>query len=261
MAQVQVSNPLEIIIVPVLNDNYAYLVRSSDGTTAAVDPAAAGPVLAKLDELGWRVDFVLNTHHHHDHVGGNLAVKKATGCQIVGPASERDRIPGIDVALAASDSFALGDAAATVSEAPGHTLGHITFWFESAGVLFSGDVLFAMGCGRLFEGSAETMWPALDKLRELPAETLVYCGHEYTESNGRFALSVEPGNAALQNRCENVAALRSRGEPTIPFTIADELETNPFLRPESGEIRQKLGLEGAKDVDVFAAVRRLKDQF
>ena len=255
------SNSLEIILVPILSDNYAYLVRSSDGTTAAVDPADADPVLAKLDGLGWNLDFVINTHHHHDHVGGNLAVKRATGCQIVGPANERDRIPGIDLALAATDSFALGDATATVSEAPGHTLGHITFWFESARVLFSGDVLFAMGCGRLFEGSAKTMWPALEKIRGLPTETVVYCGHEYTESNGRFALSVEPGNAALQQRCEKVAELRRQDKPTIPFTIADELETNPFLRPESDEIRQRLELEDASPVDVFAALRRLKDQF
>lgn len=253
---------IEIHQIPVLDDNYIYLVHEpGSGATAAVDPAVAGPVLAALDERNWRLSHVLNTHHHGDHVGGNLELKAATGCQIVGAAADRHRIPGIDSALEDGDEFRLGAATAGVLEVPGHTSGHIAYWFQNDGALFCGDTLFALGCGRLFEGSAEQMWSSLERLRALPPETKVFCAHEYTLANARFAITMDPGNAALRERMVGVEASRRRGRATVPSSLGDELATNPFLRPESPEIRQALSLIGAPDVEVFAEVRRRKDAF
>jgi len=253
---------MKIVRIPVLQDNYTYLVHEESAkVTAVVDPAVARPVLEKLDELGWKLDVILATHHHHDHVGGNLELKRATRCRVAGPRGECDRIPGIDVELAATESFTLGGTAATIFETPGHTGGHVSLWFREAGHLFCGDVIFGMGCGRLFEGSPAEMWQSLQTLAKLPPETLVHCGHEYTESNGRFALSVEPANTALLKRCRRVKELRAAGEATVPFTLREELETNPFLRPQSEEIRATLGLPSAGDGEVFAALRQRKDRF
>ncbi|MDF9391005.1 MULTISPECIES: hydroxyacylglutathione hydrolase [Methylococcus] len=253
---------LEILQIPVLEDNYVYLLHEPDsGATAAVDPAVAGPVLEALDARGWQLSHVLNTHHHGDHVGGNLELKAATGCTIVGAAVDRRRIPGIDVALKDGDAFTLGAASARMLEVPGHTSGHVAFWFEDDAALFCGDTLFALGCGRLFEGSAEQMWHSLERLRALPAETKVFCAHEYTQANARFAVTIEPGNAALHERFERVEALRREKRPTVPSCLGEELATNPFLRPESPEIRDGLGLRDAPDVEVFAEIRRRKDGF
>ncbi len=257
---------MDIITLPILRDNYTYLLHDPPTrTTAVVDPAEAAPVLEQLASLGWELSLVLSTHHHPDHVGGNLEIKRATGCTIVGPAAERARIPGLDVAVSSGDRVEVGGSVAAVFETPGHTSGHITYWFEGGGAVFCGDVLFAMGCGRLFEGSPGEMWRSLQKLAALPGETLVHCGHEYTQSNARFALSVEPGNEDLRDRSARVDAARARGEPTVPFTIAEELRTNPFLRPQSLEIRGALGLgddpDAASDVEVFAALRSRKDRF
>ena len=179
---------LEILQIPVLEDNYVYLLHEPDsGATAAVDPALAGPVLAALDARGWRLSHVLNTHHHGDHVGGNLALKAATGCAIVGAAGDRHRIPGIDLLLGDGEEFGFGAVSARILEVPGHTCGHIAFWFEDAAALFCGDTLFALGCGRLFEGSVEQMWRSLERLRALPPQAKVFCAHEYTQANARFA--------------------------------------------------------------------------
>jgi len=253
---------LEIVQIPVLNDNYVYLVRDRESrATAVVDPAVAGPVLEELEHRGWQLTHILNTHHHPDHVGGNLEIKSKTGCTIVGPRADRDRIPGIDVAVGDGDSFALGNAKARVFDVPGHTRGHIAYWFEQSDALFCGDTLFAMGCGRLFEGTPAQMWNSLQKFRSLPASTRVYCAHEYTLANGRFALSVEPDNEALRARMKQVEQLRAQDRPTVPSTLAEELATNPFLRPDSPDLQRTIGLPNNDLVEVFARTRALKDSF
>ncbi|QFY44667.1 hydroxyacylglutathione hydrolase [Candidatus Methylospira mobilis] len=254
---------IEILQLSVLEDNYVYLIHEPvSGVTAAVDPAVAAPVLEALNERGWKLDFILNTHHHADHTDGNLELKRITGCQVIGLAGDAERIPGIDRVVADNDSVAIGEATARVLAVPGHTRGHAAWWFEDEHALFCGDTLFALGCGRLFEGDAEQMWQSLDRLRRLPPETHVYCAHEYTEANARFALTLEAENPELQGRARQVDRLRRQGLPTVPSTLGDELATNPFLRPESAEIRAHLGLDAdAGDAKVFAAVRSLKDCF
>jgi hydroxyacylglutathione hydrolase len=253
---------LQIHPLPVLEDNYIWLLHDPETkATAAVDPAEAEPVLEALDDKGWTLTHILNTHHHWDHVGGNLVLKRQTGCQIYGAERDRDRIPGLDVALREGDAVALGSVWAEVLAVPGHTQGHIAYWFAEDTALFCGDTLFALGCGRLLGGTAEQMWASLDRFRQLPADTRVYCAHEYTQNNGRFALTVEPDNPALVQRMERVNAARRENLPTVPSTLAEETATNPFLRPESPEIRARLGLESAEPALVFAEVRRRKDVF
>jgi hydroxyacylglutathione hydrolase len=253
---------LEVHQIPVLSDNYVYLARDPEtGACAAVDPAVAGPVLDALDRLGWSLTMILNTHHHHDHVGGNLEIKKATGCTIVGNRADARRIPGIDIDVVEGDEIAIGSQKARVIEISGHTVGHIAYWFEEARTLFCGDTLFALGCGRLFEGTAAQMWSSLGKLRALPDDALVYCAHEYTQSNAAFALTVEPGNPALQARAEEIRALRAAGKPTVPSTMAEERATNPFLRADDEGLKRAAGLAGRDDVAVFAEIRRRKDMF
>lgn len=253
---------LEILQLPALSDNYIYLLHEPQGgATAAVDPALAGPVLKALDERGWKLTHILNTHHHPDHIGGNLELKHKTGCTIVALGDDRRRIPGIGLEVRDGDTVSLGRARARVLEVPGHTSGHIAYWFAEDDALFCGDTLFCMGCGRLFEGEPRQMWQSLEKLRALPPSTRIYCAHEYTQSNGRFALTVEPGNPALTARMERVNDRRRKGLTTVPSTLAEELATNPFLRAQSPEIRHTLGLENAEDWLVFAELRRRKDRF
>ena len=252
---------LEIRQIPVLKDNYVYLLREPDsGAVGAVDPSVAAPVLEALSRLDWKLTHILNTHHHNDHTGGNLELKAATGCIIVGPLADRARIPGIDVAVGDGDNLNFGKAVATVFDVPGHTRGHIAYWFAESKALFSGDTLFLMGCGRLFEGTPAQMWSSLSKLKKLPPETRIYCGHEYTQANARFALTVEPGNAALATRARHVDALRAQGKSTIPGTMGDELATNPFLRADVPALQQAMGAPG-DDIATFAAIRRAKDNF
>jgi hydroxyacylglutathione hydrolase len=248
----------EIVIVPCLKDNYAYLVKAGD-SCAVVDPSEPEPVRQALARRGWRLSHILNTHHHPDHTGGNLALKAAFGAEVVGPAKDAARIPGLDVGVTETSGWSFAGHDVPVLEVPGHTRGAITFVI--AGNAFTGDTLFTLGCGRLFEGDPETMWSSLSKLMRLPPETKIYCGHEYTQSNGRFALTLEAGNPALAARMTGVAAARARGEATVPSTLALEIATNPFLRPASPEIRQSLGLEKADDVAVFGEIRRRKDNF
>lgn len=253
---------LDIEPVACLSDNYAYLVHdSAAGLTAIVDPSEPGPVKKALAGHGWTLTHILNTHHHLDHTGGNIPLKEEFGAVVVGPGKDRERIPGIDIGVDESAPWLFGKHAARILEIPAHTRAHIAFVFGDERAVFTGDTLFSMGCGRLFEGTPEMMWASLSKLMRLDDATRVYCGHEYTLNNGRFALTLEPGNRDLQARMKEVEALRAKGLPTIPSTIGLEKKTNPFLRPNSPEIRRTLGMPTADEVAVFAETRRRKDAF
>ena len=242
------SPMLEVVQVPVLSDNYVYLVHAPDsGETAVVDPAVAEPVLAAAGARGWRITHIFNTHWHPDHVGANKAIQETTGCFITGPAGEAAKIPGINRAVGEGDQVRLGEAVADVYDVPGHTSGHIAYHFAHDRLLFCGDTLFAMGCGRLFEGTPAQMHDSLQKLMRLPDDTLVYCAHEYTAANGRFALTVEPDNIDLRARMADVVAAREVGRPTVPSTIGLERRTNPFVR--------------AASVEQLAERRQAKDSF
>lgn len=234
----------KVIAVPALADNYIWLVHDEEsGETAVVDPGDAAPVLAEAERRGWSIGQVWNTHKHWDHTNGNLPLKQATGCTISGPAEA----PGCDVILAEGDEVRLGRQVGRTMEIPGHTLGHIALVFDEARAAFVGDTLFAMGCGRLFEGTAEQMFDSLQRLAALPADMRLYCGHEYTLANARFAAHAEPGNAAIARRLEETEAMRARGEVTLPTTVAEERSTNPFIR--------------AADWREFARLRAEKDSF
>jgi hydroxyacylglutathione hydrolase len=253
---------MEIALVPLLTDNYGYLLHDPKSEeTAIVDPSEATPVLEAAAARGWRLTHILNTHHHPDHSGGNLGIKQATGAKVVGPAPDRERIPGIDVALGEGERFRLGGAEAEVLFIPGHTKGHIAFHFAGERAVFCGDTLFSLGCGRMFEGTPPMMWASLDKLRRLPAETRIFCGHEYTEANARFAVSIDPANPTLRARERQVAELRRAGRPTIPSIMAEEREANPFLRADNPALAAAIGLPGAPAHDVFGEIRRRKDSF
>lgn len=253
---------MEIVQLPVLRDNYVYLLHdTATGQTAVVDPAEAEPVLSALESRNWKLTHILNTHHHADHVGGNLALKQATGCRVVGRSAAREIIPGLDHAVGEGDQIRIGTLCAEVLAVPGHTRAHIAFSFPGQQALFCGDTLFAMGCGRLLGGTAAELWSSLDRLRQLPGETRIFCAHEYTQQNGRFALTVEPDNAALQTRMCQVDMAREQGLATVPSLLQDERATNPFLRPESATLRARLGLPQAADLDVFSELRLKKDHF
>jgi hydroxyacylglutathione hydrolase len=253
---------LQVHMFPCLEDNYGYLLHDPDtGNTASIDTPEVEPIERALRDKGWKLTHILNTHHHFDHAGGNLELKDKTGCVIVGPAADAQRIPGIDIRLGNNDNYLFGHHEMTVYATPGHTSGHIVYYFAESGIAFVGDTLFSLGCGRLFEGTPEQMWHSLQKLLQLPDSTRVYCAHEYTQANARFALSVEPQNQALKKRATEIDKLRAALQPTIPTTIGLERQTNPFLRPDSDELRATLGMPGSTDVEVFAETRLRKDRF
>lgn len=253
---------LDVHMFPALSDNYCYLIHDGEaGLTGVIDTPDVPAIEKALRDTGWTLTHILNTHHHADHAGGNLELKEKTGCTIVGSARDATRIPGIDIQLSDGDLFEFGSHKARVLDVSGHTIGHIAYWFEEDGVAFVGDALFVLGCGRLFEGTPEMMWGSLQKLMALPDDTIVYCAHEYTAANAKFALSVEPHNETLIERSKEIDALRARNEPTVPTTIGKEKATNPFLRPSSADLQATIGCTGAPLVDVFAETRRLKDHF
>jgi hydroxyacylglutathione hydrolase len=234
--------------VPILSDNYAWMLRdAASGAVAIVDPADPGPIIAAVERAGGRLDMILLTHHHADHVAGTDAVRARFNCPVVGAAADAHRLPRLDRAVREGDTVQLGGAEARVIDTPGHTRGQINFYFPDGDVLLSGDTLFSLGCGRLIEGTAEEMFASLRKLATLPADTLVCCGHEYTASNARFALTVEPNNAALRARAEEVRRQREANQPTVPSRLGDEMAANPFLR--------------APDAASFARIRAQKDAF
>lgn len=251
---------LEIYQFPCLSDNYGFLVHDSEsGETACIDTPETAPILAALEKTGWTLTQIWNTHHHYDHAGNNEEIKRITRCTITGPAGEADKIPAIDRAVDDGDTVMLGAHEAHVLNVGGHTLGHIAFHME--GHAFVGDSLFALGCGRVFEGTMAQMWESLQKLDALPDGTQIYCAHEYTTSNAAFAVTIDPDNEALSQRVAEISALRAANKPTVPTEIALERATNPFLRATDANVQARLNMSGASAVDVFAEIRARKDSF
>jgi hydroxyacylglutathione hydrolase len=249
---------MRIMTIPCLSDNYAYLIEAG-GACAVIDPSEAAPVRDALQREGLKLTHIINTHHHDDHVGGNLDLKAQFGALVVGPQKDRHRIPGIDIGVSEASGWEFAGLPVTVLEVPGHTLGATTYVID--GNAFTGDTLFSCGCGRVFEGDAAMMWASLSKLMTLPDDTKIWCGHEYTEGNCRFALTLEPESVPLRMFTQVIRKARAAGTPTMPSTMKLEKLVNPFLRPDSPVIRKALGLETADDVEVFAEVRRRKDSF
>jgi hydroxyacylglutathione hydrolase len=253
---------LTLVTVPCLKDNYAYLIHDSvSGDTAVVDVPEAGPILAELAVRGWTLSDILVTHHHADHIDGVPALHAATGAMVIGNAADAKRLPPLDLALGEGLTFTIGAEVGHVIDVPGHTIGHIAFHFPTSALAFTADSLMAMGCGRLFEGTPAQMWSSLSKLATLPPETLICSGHEYTASNMRFALALEPGNPDLILRNDRITAARSQGLPTVPSRLADELATNPFLRASQPQMKTLLGNPDATDAEAFADLRARKDSF
>lgn len=254
--------PLEIELFSCRSDNFGVLLHDpASGATASIDAPEEKPILDALARRGWALTHILTTHHHNDHVEANVALKERFGLEIVGPAKEAARIPGIDRGVDEGDRFTFAGRPVDVIWTPGHTAGHICYHLPEDGLLFAADTLFALGCGRVFEGTAADMWSSLSKLAVLPDDTAVYFGHEYTLSNARFALTVDPGNAALAERAADIERQRAAGTFTAPTTIGVEKATNPFLRAADPGIRKALGMEGASDAEVFAEIRARKDRF
>jgi len=243
-------------------DNFGVLIHDPEsGETALIDAPEERAILAAVERTGWTPTMILTTHHHQDHVEANLALKKRFGLKIAGPKAEAAKIPGIDIELSEGSKFEFAGQPVQVIETPGHTAGHICYYLPRSHVAFVADTLFAMGCGRLLERPAPVMFHSLTKLMELPAATALYCGHEYTLANARFALTVDPTNSALKERAAKVEKLRANDEPTLPTTLAEELATNPFIRWHDPAIRRNLGMEEASDAEVFAEIRKRKDNF
>jgi len=245
-----------------LQDNYGVLLHDPEtGATAAIDAPEAAAVEAALAATGWRLTDILVTHHHNDHTAGIPALKQRYGCRVVAPRKEAAQIADVDETVGEGDTVRVGKLVAKVLDTPGHTAGHISYWFEADKLAFVGDTMFSIGCGRIIEGTPPMMWESLRKVRDLPGDTQVYCGHEYTASNIAYARTVEPDNAALRARADEVAKLRAANKPTLPVTIADERATNPFLRADLPEVAAAVGLAGKPAAEVFAKIRAGKDTF
>ncbi|WP_371226035.1 hydroxyacylglutathione hydrolase [Roseovarius sp. 2305UL8-3] len=253
---------LEILTIPCLSDNYAYLLHDpASGETAVIDAPEAGPILDALETRGWTLSHILLTHHHYDHVDGVPALLEKYPAKVIGAAADAHRLPPLHMAVSEGDNVQIGPETGTVIDVSGHTLGHIAFHFPDSQVVFTADSLMALGCGRLFEGTAAQMWGSLSKLAALPGNTTVCSGHEYTQSNAKFALTIDPDNPALISRANEVSNARAAGQPTVPTKLSDELATNPFLRASDPAIRAHLGLTSASDAEVFAEIRARKDRF
>ncbi|KAL4273145.1 hypothetical protein GQ457_13G028040 [Hibiscus cannabinus] len=257
------SSSLQIELVPCLRDNYAYLLHDEDtGTVGVVDPSEAVPIINALSRKNRNLTYIMNTHHHHDHTGGNAELKARYGAKVIGSAIDKDRIPGIDIVLNDGDKWMFAGHEVQVLETPGHTQGHVSFYFPSSAAIFTGDTLFSLSCGKLFEGTPEQMLSSLQRIMSLPDDTNIYCGHEYTLSNSKFALSIDPKNEALKSYAAHVAQLRNKRLPTIPTTLKTEKTCNPFLRTSSAGIRQALNIPAdANEADALGVIRRAKDNF
>lgn len=253
---------LELITIPCLSDNYAFLIHNGEtNETSLVDAPEAGPVISVLESMGWRLNALLLTHHHHDHIDGADELRAKYNCMVIGAAADAHRLPPLDMQVKDGDVITVCGQSCSIFDVSGHTIGHIAFHFPNDNLVFTADSLMAFGCGRLFEGSPMQMWQSLSKLIVLPPETLVFSGHEYTASNAKFAQTVDPDNAALKARVKDIAILRQSGKPTVPSLLSLELETNPFLRATDPVLRAGLQMENAPDWEVFAEIRRRKDAF
>jgi len=254
--------PLEIVTIPCLSDNYAFLAHDADsGNTALIDAPEPGPILAELEARGWSLSHVLRTHHHWDHVDGLPGILEKHPAKVVGAAADAHRLPALDLQVAEGDVFEIGGEPVQVMDVSGHTVGHVAFYMPQSAAVFTADSLMALGCGRLFEGTPAQMWASLSKLAALLEETIVYSGHEYTQSNAKFAITVDPDNAALRQRVDDITRARAAGEPTVPSSLALEKATNPFLRAADPAIQAHLGMVGADPAEVFAEIRGRKDRF
>ena len=254
--------PVEIITVPCRSDNYAYLIRDqASGKVALVDAPSVDPIVAALEARGWGLDQIWITHHHGDHTEGVEALRARYGPQVVGHAADSARLPVLDQALSEGETVALGDTVARVIDVSGHTIGHIAFVIDAGKMAFTGDSLMALGCGRVFEGTHAMMWASLKKFLAMPDDMQIYSGHNYGQANGRFALSIEPDNAALKARIDSIKAADATGQPIVPVNMAEERATNPFLRAIEASVKASVRLAGADDAAVFAEVRRRKDAF
>ena len=247
--------------IPCLTDNYAYIINNNSKLVAVVDPSEALPVITFLEKQNLKLNYILNTHHHFDHIGGNNELKKLYNAKIVGFNGDKHRIPGIDIVLRNDESWIFGNSTVKILHIPGHTLGHICFFFEKEKIAFTGDTLFSLGCGRIFEGDHKQMLTSLNKIKELPKDTKIYCGHEYTYKNAEFCIKYDSDNSNLKKRFEIIKKLRSDNLPTIPTTLEDELNSNIFLRCDQNDLKNKLNMKNYEDFKVFRKVRDLKDNF
>ena len=253
---------MKINIIPCLSDNYAYIINDEKtNTVGVVDPSESLPIINFLKKENLKPNYILNTHHHYDHIGGNIELKKMYNVKIVGFINDRHRIPGIDIMLKDNEKWVFGNSRVNVMHIPGHTLGHICFYFEKEKIIFTGDTLFSLGCGRIFEGTHKQMLKSLEKIKNLPKKTKIYCGHEYTYKNAEFCMKYDKDNISLQKKFEKVKKLRSQNLPTIPTNIEEELKSNIFLRCDQNDLKIKLNMKNEEDFKVFKKVRDLKDIF
>jgi len=253
-----------MLITPIscLKDNYAYIIFDNNSkTTGVVDPSESKPIISFLEKKRLKLNYILNTHHHFDHIGGNIELKKKYNAKVVGFENDKNRIPGIDITVKDKEIWSFGNATVKILHIPGHTLGHICFFFEKEKIIFTGDTLFSLGCGRIFEGDHKQMLNSLNKIKKLPKETKIYCGHEYTHKNAEFCIKYDIDNIDLKNKFEKIKKLRSQNLPTIPSSLGEELKSNIFLRCDQRELKIKLNMKNQEDLEVFKKVRDLKDSF
>jgi len=248
--------------IPCLTDNYAYVINDNNSkTVGVVDPSEAQPIISFLRKKKLKLNYVLNTHHHYDHIGGNIELKKTYNAKIVGFFGDKHRIPEIDITLKDNEQWNFGNSSVKILHIPGHTLGHICFFFEKEKIAFTGDTLFSLGCGRIFEGDHKQMLQSLNKIKQLPKDTLIYCGHEYTHKNAEFCIKYDNNNINLKNKFAKIKKLRSKNLPTIPSVLEEELKSNIFLRCDQNDLKIKLGMKNHEDFKVFKKIRDLKDSF
>jgi len=253
---------MQITPIPCLTDNYAYIIYDkTSSTVGVVDPSEAKPIISFLKKKNLKLNYILNTHHHFDHIGGNIELKKEYDSKIIGFVGDKHRIPGIDITLKNNEKLKFGNSIFKVFHIPGHTLGHICFFFEKEKIAFTGDTLFSLGCGKIFEGTHEQMLGSLNKIKKLPRETIIYCGHEYTYKNAEFCMKYDTGNIDLKKKFEKIKKLRSENLPTVPTNLEDELKLNIFLKCDQNGLKSKLNMKNQEDFKVFRKVRDLKDAF